>query len=84
MWFHNLICLLRGHHDLCLAGAYGKTLVGGAGKELHYCARCGRAVWEISPPESLPPRWADAGKVRAVRPGASSINERSKASDMRR
>ncbi|HEX7380392.1 MAG TPA: hypothetical protein VF278_24980 [Pirellulales bacterium] len=63
MWFETLKCLLRGHHDLCLAAAYGKTLPGGAGKQLHYCARCGRAVW-ASPPTGArsPPRWADAGQ----------------------
>ena len=61
-WFQNLICLLCGHHDLCLAGVYGTTIPGNAGKELHYCARCGRTVWTISPSELSPPEWTDAGK----------------------
>jgi hypothetical protein len=64
LWIQRLTCLLRGHHDLCLAAAYGEILPGGSGKELHYCARCGRAVWVSSPPaRPSPPRWADTGEA---------------------
>jgi hypothetical protein len=63
MWFQTLVCLLRGHPDLRLAAAYGETLPGGSSKELHYCARCGRAVWTSPPSASSPPRWADVGEV---------------------
>jgi len=60
-WVQALICLLRGHHDLCLAAAYGEILPGGFSKELHYCARCGRAIWKSALPATAPPRWADTG-----------------------
>ena len=63
VWIQQLVCLLCGHHDLCLAGAYGETLPGGAGKELHYCARCGRAVWTSPPSVLAPPRWGDTGEI---------------------
>ena len=62
-WIRRLTCWLGGHHDLCLAAAYGEILPSGRSKELHYCARCGRGVW-TSPPSAgrSPPRWADTGE----------------------
>ena len=59
MWIQWLTCGVRGHHDLCLAGAYGQILPGGSSKELHYCVRCGRAVWKASSGGPSPPKWAD-------------------------
>lgn len=61
MWIQSLICWLRGHHDLCMAAAYGEIHSGGFSKELHYCARCGRTIWKATPPARSPPRWADTG-----------------------
>lgn len=63
MSFQTLMCMFRGHHDLCLAAAYGEILPGGMVKELHYCARCGRAVWKSSPPGPSPPKWSDTGEA---------------------
>jgi hypothetical protein len=51
LWIQRLTCWFRGHHDLCLAAAYGEVRPGGSRKELHYCVRCGRAVWTSSPPD---------------------------------
>jgi len=62
LWIQRLKCWLRGHHDLGLAAAYGEILPGGSGKDLHYCARCGRAVWTSLPSAGAsPPKWADTG-----------------------
>lgn len=74
-WIQRLTCMLEGHHDLCLAAAYGARLPGGSGKELHYCARCGRAVWTSPGPDgpSPPPRWADSGEARLTVQGVSLL-----------
>jgi hypothetical protein len=45
IWIQALICLVRGHHDLSLAAAYGEMPPRGFGMEFYYCARCGRTEW---------------------------------------
>jgi hypothetical protein len=43
-WVARWQCILRGH-DLAAADAYGEQLPDGHVEELHYCRRCGAAVW---------------------------------------
>lgn len=64
MWIQRLICLLRGHRLLRTALAYAQQHAETRGQELHYCVRCGCAVWtSLAPRAVLPPKWVGAGEV---------------------
>lgn len=44
-WSDRLHCIVHGH-DVSAADVYGETLANGKIEELHYCQRCGMAVWQ--------------------------------------
>lgn len=74
-WIRRLTCWLDGHRDLCLAEADGEMFPGGQSKELHYCARCGRAVWTLGAARgkiaAAVGGHRPVGKVRAIACGAA-------------
>jgi hypothetical protein len=64
MWIQRLICLFRGHQLLSMAAVYSQKLAGGNGLDLHYCARCGSAVWTAPPGgAAVPSKWSDTGQA---------------------